>query len=92
MSAQIVTIEDFQSFKEEVIKEIKELLSTQPKKRQYLKSEDVREMLNISHGTLQTMRINRTIPWTKIGGIIYYEYDAIIKVLEKNKRPADEKR
>jgi hypothetical protein len=89
MAAQIATVEDLQSIKADIIKEVKELLDSQPKRRQWLKSEDVREMLHISHGTLQTMRINRTIPWTKIGGIIYYEHDAIIKVLEKNKRQVE---
>ena len=84
----MITIEDLQIFEEHVLKAIKEGLSSQPKMRRYLKSNDVRELLGVSHATLQTMRINRTIPWTKLGGVIYYEYDSIIKVLEENKRPA----
>ena len=88
MPAEIMTKEDLHTFKKEFLQELLEIIQGQTAKRQYLKSEDVRKMLNISHGTLQTMRINRTIPWTKIGGIIYYEYDAIVKVLEQNKRPA----
>ncbi|HYJ65662.1 MAG TPA: hypothetical protein VEV62_18100 [Parafilimonas sp.] len=32
------------------------------------------------------MRINGTLPYTKIGGVIYYNYDDIQSMLEANKR------
>jgi len=86
MSAQVITIEDLQAFKEDLIKELQQLFGSQPRKRQWLKSEDVREMLNISPGTLQTLRINRTLPFTKMGGTIFYDYDDVTRVLNENKR------
>ena len=42
-------------------------------------------MLGISATTLQTLRINGTLSYTKIGGTLYYEYAEVIKVFEKNK-------
>ncbi|MBO6533302.1 MAG: DNA-binding protein, partial [Muricauda sp.] len=39
----------------------------------------------ISPGTLQNLRINGTLPYTKIGGVLYYEYHEIMGVLEQNK-------
>jgi len=38
-------------------------------------------LLKISPGTLQNLRINGTIPYTKVGGIIFYESDEIQKVM-----------
>ena len=41
-------------------------------------------MLNISPGTLQNLRINGTLRFTKMGGIIYYKLEDINKILEDN--------
>jgi hypothetical protein len=42
-------------------------------------------MLGISHGTLQNLRIKNLIPYQKIGGLMFYKYDDIIKLLEGDK-------
>jgi hypothetical protein len=55
----------------------------QPKK--WLKSSEVKSLLRISPGTLQNLRINGTLTYTKIGGIIFYSYEEILKVMEQNK-------
>lgn len=39
-------------------------------------------MLKISPGTLQNLRVNGTLRFTKIGGIIYYSYEDIELLLE----------
>ena len=87
MSATIITTEDLYDFKLELFGELKKLL--QEKKtvaiKKYLKSAEVMEMLKISPGTLQNLRINRTLPFTKIGGIILYDYSEILRILQENK-------
>ncbi|WP_370362918.1 hypothetical protein [Mucilaginibacter flavidus] len=42
-------------------------------------------MLKISPGTLQNLRVNGTRTFTKIGGIMYYKYEDILKMMEGNK-------
>ena len=87
MPAQILTTDDLMEFKIDLLEDIKKLLwqnGIQPVKK-VLKSPDVRKMLNISPGTLQTMRINGTLPYSKVGGVIYYEMDDIQKMLSGNK-------
>lgn len=84
---QIATTGDLLALKIELIEEIKDLLKGRQNLSQkpWLKSADVRRMLSISDGTLQTLRINGTIPYTKIGGVIYYAYDDIVKLMEENR-------
>ena len=87
MGATIITTEDLMEFKLELLEDIKQLLQNQnghPAKK-WLKSPEVRELLGISPGTLQNLRINGTLPYTKIGGVLYYDYQEIIEVLEKNR-------
>ncbi len=87
MGATIITSEDLMEFKLELLEDIKQLLQNQngqPAKK-WLKSPEVRELLGISPGTLQNLRINGTLPYTKIGGVLYYDYQEIIEVLEKNR-------
>jgi hypothetical protein len=88
MAATIITPEDLQNFKQELLTEIQQLLSqkqTGPT-RKWLKSNEVRRLLLVSPGTLQNLRVNGTLPFTKIGGVIFYDYDDIQKMIEEHKR------
>jgi hypothetical protein len=87
MAATIITTEDLYDFKLELVAELKKLLQEKAtvKTKKYLKSAEVMEMLKVSPGTLQNLRINRTLPFTKIGGIILYDYSEILRILQENK-------
>ncbi|RBL90449.1 helix-turn-helix domain-containing protein [Chitinophaga flava] len=88
MAAEILTREDLAIFKTELFQELRELVNApaiQPRK--WLKSYEVRDLLGISPGTLQNMRIKGTLSFTKIGGLIFYEYDDILKLMEGTKKP-----
>ncbi len=82
----MITLEDLTEFRTTLLQDLKELLAkqSQPDKK-WLKSKEVRTLLNISHGTLQTHRINGTLTYTKVGGIIYYDQLDIDKLLTRNK-------
>ncbi|MDF1548461.1 MAG: helix-turn-helix domain-containing protein [Bacteroidales bacterium] len=91
MAAQIITTDDLHEFKLELIEDIKRLLKEangQPSKK-WLKSYELRKVLNLSPGTLQNLRVNGTLPYTKIGGVIYYDYSDIQEMLQsrKHKQP-----
>jgi len=87
MSAQIITTDDLREFKMELLEEIRAIVSEQKTatSKKWLKSVEVRKMLSISPGTLQTLRINGTLPYTRIGGTNYYNLTDIEKLLSKNK-------
>lgn len=86
MPTSIITTDDLRDFKIELLEEIKEILNSKNSKpKQWLKSTDVMELLKISPGTLQNLRINGTLPYTRVGGLIYYEASEIDRVMEENK-------
>lgn len=87
MAATIITTEDLLEFKMELLDGIKQLLKNQSGQltKKWLKSPEVMDLLGISPGTLQTLRINGTLPYTKVGGVLYYDYQEIMKILEGNK-------
>ena len=83
MNVELITKEDLKLFKTELLTEIRQLIK--PRKdqsKQWLKSAEVRKVLNISPGTLQNLRINGTLRFTKIGGMMYYKLEDITKLLE----------
>lgn len=87
MPSEIITTDDLREFKTELLTEFRKMLKEhhgQPSKK-WLKSYEVKKMLGISPGTLQNMRINGTIPFTKMGGILFYDSEDIRKILEDNK-------
>ncbi len=86
MAINIVTKEDLTEFRHQLLDDLKNIIhSKTPKQKQWLKSSEVRKLLKISPGTLQNLRINGTLSFTKIGSIIYYNYEDIEAVLSSNK-------
>ncbi|MCK7591284.1 helix-turn-helix domain-containing protein [Subsaxibacter sp. CAU 1640] len=87
MPTSIITTDDLRDFKLELLDDIKTLLTKQShgKLKKYLKSSEVMEFLQISPGTLQNLRINGTLPYTKIGGIIFYDSEEIQKIMNENR-------
>ncbi|WP_458628662.1 helix-turn-helix domain-containing protein [Winogradskyella sp. PC D3.3] len=87
MPATIITTDDLREFKLELLADIKNILSkqSQSQMKTYLKSSELMDLLKISPGTLQNLRINGTLPFTKVGGIIYYDAAEIQKVMDKNR-------
>lgn len=49
-----------------------------------LDGQDIMQMLHVSPRTLQTLRSNGTIPYTRIGRKIYYLREDIQRVLRNN--------
>jgi hypothetical protein len=83
-SNQLLTLEDLCHFKTELFFELRQVakeLTGSPCK-QWLKSHEVRELLGMSPGTLQTLRNNGTMPFTKLGGVVYYNIDDIAKMMD----------
>ncbi|MFD2907951.1 helix-turn-helix domain-containing protein [Flavobacterium ardleyense] len=83
---QIITKEDLNEFRYLLLNELKEVLSEKPQNpKKWLRSNEVRKLLNISTGTLQTLRINGTLSFTNIGNTLYYDALEIEKILNANK-------
>jgi hypothetical protein len=86
---QLLTIGNLEDFKKDLFEEIKNLIkgTNNQQTKKWLKSSEVRKMLGVSPGTLQNLRINRTITFSKVSGIMFYKYDEIISLLERNSTP-----
>lgn len=81
LNHQTITKKDLLNFCNILLEEIQETLGAAEPTPQWLKSSEVRKLLKISPGTLQNLRINGTLSYNKIGGIIYYNYAEIQKIL-----------
>ena len=87
MALEVLTRDDLNIFKSELFAELNKLLADKKTKetREYLKTWEVMKAFNISKGTLQTMRANGLLPFTRIGKCIYFKYDDIKRVLDENR-------
>ena len=87
MAVNILTNEDLQQFKADLFAELQKLFPTHlaNQQKKFLKSYQVREMLGISRGTLQTMRTNGTLVPTQVGGLMFYDYEDILKMMQGKK-------
>lgn len=88
MAMEILTSEDLQRFKAELLEELRILFEENLKPhetKKWLKTPEVLRILKLSPSTLQTLRLNGTIPYTKIGCSLYYDNQDILKILTDNK-------
>ncbi|MBI6116013.1 helix-turn-helix domain-containing protein [Salegentibacter maritimus] len=85
MAKEIITTDDLMIFKLELFDELKRLMEEHSyrKNKRYLKSAEVKELLGISAGTLHNIRINGNLPYTKIGGTIFYDWNDIQRIMKK---------
>ena len=84
MIVNLITKEDLKEFKTELLEDIKNLFSIKVSEQKlWLRSSEVKELLKISSGTLQNLRINGTLSYTRVGGTLYYNYKDIEELLKK---------
>jgi hypothetical protein len=83
MAIEVVTKEDLQQFRVQLIHDIKQLISPQETvvDKQWLKNSEVKKILNVSSNTIQRLRIAGKLRSSKIGGVHYYRYADIEKML-----------
>jgi hypothetical protein len=84
MQLNIITIEDLLQFKSELFTEMNRLIKggKESLTTQWLRSAEVRKMLNISPGTLQNLRVSGTLPYRKIGGSMFYNREEIERIMK----------
>ena len=85
MSEKYVTKHELEKLRTEIQIEMKEYFrNKQFSDKKFLKTSQVKELLCISTSTLQNLRTNGKIPFTKLGGHLLYVYEDIMEILEKN--------
>jgi len=84
---QLITVDDLFQFKKELVQELLTALKAQanstPKK--WMKSHEVRRLLKVSPGTLQTLKSSGILPYTKMGGVHFFDYQDIENILQSGK-------
>ncbi len=90
MAVEIVTKEDLQLFRMQLLNDIKELITSVDGKeeKQWLKNNEVRQLLKVSANTVQRLRIAGKLKSSKIGGVHYYRYQDVQSLLESGLKMA----
>ena len=79
-----MTKDDFMALKSDLIEEIRRIISPVQNENEWLKSKEVMDLLKCSPGSLQNLRVSGALPFSKIGGTIYYSRKDIMRLLNKN--------
>ena len=86
MAIEIITKDDLEQFRLSLLADLKKLIAKpSEQQKKWLRSGEVKKMLNISTGTLHTLRINGTLQHTKINSVILYSIEDIEKMVEEFK-------
>jgi hypothetical protein len=84
---QLITVDDLFQFKKELVQELLTALRSQPTStpKKWMKSHEVRKLLKVSPGTLQTLKSSGILPYTKMGGVHFFDYQDIENILQSGK-------
>lgn len=90
MQVTLITLQDLELFKKELLVEIRRLLAlpeerSQSSQLKYLKSVEVEKILRLSRGKLHGLRRNGTIKATQIGRTYYYKEEDILQLMKQYK-------
>jgi hypothetical protein len=78
MTLDILTKNDLEEFKTDLLTELKRLISPPASKQvDYLKGREVKKLLKISDSTLQNYRDTGKLKAKKVGGIYFYPRSGI---------------
>lgn len=83
---ELTTKNDLEELEKRILEKFENLITQSgPLQKKWLRSKDVQDMLGISSSSLQNMRINGVLPFSKVQGTIFYELGDVLKVLDQNK-------
>lgn len=88
MSIELITKDDLEAFRKNLLADIQHLLSSNQtdENKGWLRCSDVRKMLKISTGTVQNLRISGKLKSQKVGGIHFYKLTDVENMISgKNK-------
>ena len=83
MVVELITKEDLDNFKKELLAEIRQLMAKDPVliQKKWFNPKEARTILKISEGTLAKYRRTGTLPSTRIYGKIYYKEEDVLKLI-----------
>jgi len=81
MATRIATLEDLQNFKDEILAEIRSNAKPLVENKRWIRNNELQDILGISASSIQNLRNNGTIPYTKLSGVIYYDVEQINELL-----------
>lgn len=83
MAVEIVTKEDFELFRVQLLDEIKRLIRPEVQNKRWLRSREVRKLLKVSAGTLQNLRVNNTLHPVQLPNsrILFYDAEEVENLL-----------
>ncbi len=85
MPTQIITTDDLREFKVELLSDFKKLLEEKQQntvRKKWLRTKEVLNLLGISTNTLTSLRSTGQLPFTKVGGTLYFDYDDILNMMQ----------
>jgi len=83
MAIEVITSQDLEAFRIQLLNDIRQLLVPRDVKvaKPWLKNAEVKKLLSISSNTIQRLRVSGKLRSTKVGGVHYYKYEDIEKLL-----------
>lgn len=84
MNIELLTVNDLNSLKQEIISELKNFIQGCEPENTWLKTSEIKKILGCSEGTLVNLRASGMLPYSKIKGTIYVRKNDLNKLFESN--------
>jgi hypothetical protein len=80
MNVELITKSDLFQLKDDILNELRSLVTVKNCENEWLKTSEVRLLLKCSNGTLQNLRIQGKLKYKKVNGTVYYNRAEVMKL------------
>ena len=81
----ILTVRHLLEFEVRLINKIKEITKRNEQQKKWLRTSDLKKLLGLSSSSIQSLRISGILPYSKVNGTLYYDYDEVQALLQEHK-------
>ena len=85
MTIDIISKTDLAEFRQLLIEDLKDILDFAYTRTKWIRISEAKELLSCSAATIKNLRINKHLPYTKLGGSYFYPRHEIEKILDEGK-------
>ena len=83
MRIAILSYKELENFRTQLADDLNQIIEMKDNRR-WIKTAEVQKLLKCSANTVRNYRRNGTLPYTKLGGALYYDREGVLKLLEVN--------
>ncbi|MFC2080880.1 helix-turn-helix domain-containing protein [Bacteroidota bacterium] len=85
-SNELLTRKDLYDLEAKIMDKLNKLSEKDDNRKKWYRTADLIKILNLSASSIQSLRTSGTLPFSKVGGTLFYDPNDVKEMITKNKK------